>query len=168
MLDNVRLKIQLQRVIDDPASTAVERTEAQRALAELIATDQPTQQPSRRRGRDAPMTQEDEDADIENWYRRDLLASSLTSSDRSEIFQGFDPSTQAILDAFGNQLLWLFSDTDIQVLIDAYTKSTSEFVRAKTIDTIKHIATYSPSASSKTQAQQFLNQLDQPTPEHED
>jgi hypothetical protein len=150
----------LQLIIDDPASTEVERTEAKRALGELTA-DQPTPQSPRRRGRNSntPQSQEDLDSDVENWYQRDLRDSSLTSSDRRDIFQGFDPSTQALLDAFSNRLLGLFSPDDSQVLIDAYRQTKSEFVKAKVIETIRHIAAYSP--IDKTQAQQFIHQLDQ-------
>jgi hypothetical protein len=150
----------LQLISDDPASTEVERTEAKRALGELTA-DQSTPPSPRRRGRNAnvPQTQEDIDSDVENWYRRDLLDSSLTSSDRRAIFQGFDISTQRLFDVFTYRLLGLFNAADIQVLIDAYSRTKSEFVKAKVIETIRHIATYSP--IDKTQAQQFIHQLDQ-------
>jgi hypothetical protein len=146
----------LQLIIDDPASTEVERTEAKRALGELAADQSP---PSPRRGRNAsvPQTQDDLDSDVENWYRRDLLDSSLTSSDRRNIFLGFDLSIQKLLDVFSNRLLGLFNATDPQVLIDAYRTTKSAFVKAKVIETIRHIATYSP--LDKTQAQQFLDQL---------
>jgi hypothetical protein len=96
---------------------------------------------------------------VQNWYQRDLRDSSLTSSDRRDIFQGFDPSTQALLDAFGNRLLWLFNDGDLQVLIDAYRKTNSEFVKEKIISTITNIAAHSPVEAAKTQAQQFLDQI---------
>jgi hypothetical protein len=102
------------------------------------------------------MTQEDLDSDVQNWYR-DLLDSSLTCSDRHGIFQGFDESTQRLLDVFSYRLLGLFNAADPQVLIDAYSKTKSEFVKAKVIETIRHIATYSP--IDKTQPQQFLDQL---------
>jgi len=147
----------LQQVIDDPASTEVERTEAKRVLGELT-TDQLPPSP-RRRGRNSgvPQSQEDRDSDVENWFQRDLLDSSLTSSDRQEIFQAFDPSTRGLLDAFSNRLLGLFSAADPQVLIDAYGKTKSEFVKAKVIETIRHVAAYSP--IDKAQAQQFLDQI---------
>jgi hypothetical protein len=102
-------------------------------------------------------TQEDKDSDVENWYRRDLRDSGLTCSDRHEIFLGFDLSTQKLLDVFSNRPLGLFNATDSQVLIDAHSKTKSEFVKAKLIETIRHIATYSP--IDKTQAQQFLDQI---------
>jgi hypothetical protein len=150
----------LQLIINDDASTEVERTEAKRVLGEMTA-DQSTPLSPRRRGRNSnvPMSQEDLDSDIENWYRRDLLDSSLTSSDRHEIFQAFDPATRTLLDAFGNRLLWLFNDGDLQVLIDAYRKTNSAFVKEKIISTITNIAAYSPIEAAKTQAQQFLDQL---------
>jgi hypothetical protein len=81
--------------------------------------------------------------DVETWYR-DLRDSSLTSSDRSDIFLGFDLSTQKLLDVFRYRLLGLFNAADPQVLIDAYRTTKSEFVKAKVIGTIRHIATYSP------------------------
>jgi hypothetical protein len=146
----------LQLIINDDASTDVERTEAKRALGELTVASPP---PAPRRGRNAnvPQTQEDIDSDVENWYRRDLSDSGLTCSDRQEIFQTFDPSTQRLLDAFSNRLLGLFDAADPQVLIDAYRKTNSAFVKDKVIETIPHIATYSP--IDKTQAQQFVDQL---------
>jgi hypothetical protein len=60
-------------------------------------------------------------------------------------------------DVFSNRLLGLFNATDSQVLIDAYSTTKSEFVKAKVIETVRHIATYSP--IDKTQAQQFLDQI---------
>ena len=155
MLANDRRKI-LQLIIDDPGSTDQERSEAKRALAELTTDQSPPASPHRR-GRNVPQTQEDIDSDVELWYRRDLRDSSLTSSDRREIFQGYDLSTQKLLDVFSNRLLGLFNTTDPQVLIDAYRTTKSAFVKAKVIETIRHIATYSP--LDKTQAQQFLDQI---------
>jgi hypothetical protein len=83
----------------------------------------------------------------------------LTSSDRRDIFLGFDPSTRGLLDVLSNRLLGLFSADDSQVLIDAYRKTRSDFVKTKVIETVRHIATYSP--IDKTQAQQFIHQLNQ-------
>ena len=103
-----------------------------------------------------PQTQEDKDSDVETWYR-DLRDSGLTSSDRREIFLGFDLSTQKLLDAFSNRLLGLFSPDDSQVLIDAYRQTKSEFVKAKVIETVCHIATYSPIEAAKLQAQEFIH-----------
>jgi hypothetical protein len=152
-------KMILQSIADDERRPMNEREAARR---ELATVDQPKPQlPSRRRhGRHAgvPPSQSDLDSDVENWYQRDLRDSGLTSSDRHDIFQGFDPSTQKLLDVFTNRLLGLFSVTDSQVLIDAYGKTKSTFVKAKVIETIRHIATYS---IDKAEAQQFLNQLDQ-------
>jgi hypothetical protein len=145
----------LQAIADDVRRAPHERDAARRELAGPVAQSPPSS--PRRRGRNAntPQSQEDFDSDVENWYRRDLLDSSLTGSDRREIFQGFDPSTQALLDALSYRLLGLFNAADPQVLIDAYSKTKSEFVKAKVIETIRHIATYSP--IDKTQAQQFLD-----------
>jgi hypothetical protein len=96
---------------------------------------------------------------VQNWYQRDLRDSSLTGPDRHEIFHAFDPSTQRLLDAFSYRLLGLFNAADPQVLIDAYRQTQSAFVKAKVIDTIRHIAAYSPIESAKTQAQQFLEEI---------
>ena len=116
-------KMILQSIADGERRPMNEREAARR---ELATVDQPKPQlPSRRRhGRSAgvPPSQSDLDCDVQNWYQRDLRDSSVTSSDRHDIFQGFDPSTQALLDAFGNRLLWLFNDGDLQVLIDAYRR----------------------------------------------
>src|SRR5580693_1330902 len=145
----------LQAIIDDPASTEIERTEAKRALGEMTVASTP---PSPRRGRNSnvPQTQEDKDSDVENWYRRDLRDNGLTGSDRHEIFQGFDISTQRLLDVFTYRLLGLFNAADPQVLIDAYRQTKSEFVKAKVIETIQHIAAYSTIQGSRDQASQFL------------
>jgi hypothetical protein len=149
----------LQAIADDVRRAPHERAAARRELAGHIA--QSTQPSLRRRGRNSgmPQSQEDLDSDVENWFQRDLRDSSLTSSDRRDIFLGFDLSTRGLLDAFSNRLLGLFSATDPQVLIDAYSKTKSAFVKAKVIETVRHIATYSP--LDKTQAQQFIHQLDQ-------
>jgi hypothetical protein len=149
----------LQLIINDDASTEVERAEAKRALAEMTVAQSPPSPRRRGRNSNTPQSQEDIDSDVENWYRRDLRDSSLTSSDRRDIFLGFDLSTQKLLDVFSNRLLGRFNAADSQVLIDAYGKTKSEFVKAKVIETIRHIAAYSPIA--KTQAQQFIHQLDQ-------
>jgi hypothetical protein len=112
----------LQLIIDDPASTEVERTEAKRALGELTAAQSPS--PPRRRGRNSnfPQSQEDLDSDVQNWYQRDLRDSSLTGPDRHEIFHAFDPSTQRLLDAFSYRLLGLFNAADpatVRAIADA-------------------------------------------------
>jgi hypothetical protein len=147
-------KMILQQIADDERRPMNEREAARRELAAPVAQSPP---PSTRRGRNAntPPSQEDKDSDVENWFQRDLRDSSLTSSDRREIFLGFDPSIQKLLDVFSNRLLGLFNATDPHVLIDAYRTTKSEFVKAKVIETIRHIATYSP--IDKTQAQQFLD-----------
>jgi hypothetical protein len=142
----------LQAIADDVRRAPHEREAARR---ELAATDQPKPHLSLRHR--VPQTQDDLDSDIENWFRRDLQDSSLSSSDRREIFQGFDSATQRLLDVFSNRLLGLFNAADPHVLIDAYRTTKSEFVKAKVIETIRHIATYSP--LDKTRAQQFLGQI---------
>jgi hypothetical protein len=171
MLDNVRLKIQLQRVIDDPASTAVERSEAQLALVEMNVTDQPKPQlSSRRRVRDAnaPTSQEDIDGDIECWFRHDTR-DGLTSSDHIEIFRSLELSTQSIIDAIAAPMLALYNEGDIALLIQTYRQTQSEFVRGKVLGAITAISKYSTISTARQHATDFLNQLDQPTPEpHED
>jgi hypothetical protein len=156
MLASNRVKI-LQRVVNDPASTEVERAEATR---ELNATDQSAPSSPRRGGRNSgvPLSQSDLNGEIENWYRRVLPDSNLTGSDRREIFQGFDLSTQAILNAFTSHVLQLFADNaaEIQLLIDLHRRTHSDFVRAKTNATIQWIADYSPIESAKLHAQEFL------------
>jgi hypothetical protein len=147
----------LQAIADDVRRAPHEREAARRELAAPVAQSAPPSPRRRSRNSNVPQTQEDQDSDVENWYRRDLRDGSLTSSDRHEIFQAFDPSIQKLLDVFSNRLLGLFSAADPQVLIDAYGKTKSEFVKTKVIETIRHIATYSP--IDKTQAQQFLDQI---------
>jgi hypothetical protein len=163
MLENDRRKIRLQQIIDDPASTDQERSEATCALCELNS-DQPAPSLPGRHGRNAnvPQTQADQDVDIESWYQRVLLDSNLTSSDRRDIFQGCDSSTQAIVEAFTNHLLWLFgnNDAEIHLLIDLHRRTQSDFVRSRVISTIRDIATYSTVPAAREQASEFLNQLD--------
>ena len=150
----------LQLIADDERRPAHEREAARRELAAPVAQSAPSAPRRRGRSSNVPMTEEDLDSDVENWYQRDLRDSSLTCSDRREIFLGFDLSTQKLLDAFSNRLLGLFNATDPQVLIDAYRKTKSAFVKDKVIETIRHIATYSPIEAAKLQAQEFINQLD--------
>jgi hypothetical protein len=147
----------LQQIADDERRPAHERDAARRATA---TADQPTRSP-RGHGRDAnaPMTQADQDADIENSLRYDH---QLTTQDRIEIERGLDPPTQAILAAFGSSLLWLFgsNSAEIQLLIDLHRRTHSDIVRKKASETIRWIADYSPIDSAKIEAQQFLTQLD--------
>jgi hypothetical protein len=147
----------LQQIADDERRPAHEQEAARRELAGPVAQSPPSS--PRRRGRNAntPQTQEDLDSDVENWYQRDLRDSGLTCSDRHEIFHAFDPSTQSLLEEFSNRLVGLFSASDTEVLIDAYSKTKNEFVKDKVIETIRHIVTYSP--IDKSQAQQFLDQI---------
>jgi hypothetical protein len=104
---------------------------------------------TRRRGRNAnaPITQQDQDADIENSFRYDA---NLTTQDRIEIDRSLDESTRSILAAFGSSILWLFGNNtaEIQLLIDLHRKTQSDFVRAKTNTTIQWIADYSPIESA--------------------
>ena len=147
----------LQQIASDERRPAHERDAARRATA---TADQPTPSP-RRHGRNAnaPMTQADQDADIENSFRCD---GKLTIQDRIDIERQLEPPTQSILAAFGSSLLWLFQNNteELRILIALYGRTQSDFVRAKAAKTIQWIADYSPIDSAKTEAQQFLNQLD--------
>jgi hypothetical protein len=147
----------LRVIIDDPASTDVERTEAKRALAELTTAQSTPPSPRRGRNANTPQSQEDIDNDIESSFRYD---SQLTAQDRIEIERGFDAPTQAILAAFGSSVLWLFGNNlaEIQLLIDLHGRTRSDIVRKKAVETIKWIADYSPT-EAKIKAQQFLDQL---------
>jgi hypothetical protein len=146
----------LQLIINDDASTEVERTEAKRVLGEMTAKTPPS--PRRGRNSSVPQTQEDIDNDIESSFRHD---SQLTTQDRIEIVRGLEPSTQAVLAAFGSSVLWLFENNlaEIALLIDLHGKTQSDFVRAKAIKTIQWIADYSTVPAAKLQAQEFLHQL---------
>jgi hypothetical protein len=150
----------LRIIINDPGSTEVERAEAKRVLGESTDPSPPSQ---RRRSRNAnvPMTQADQDADLNSalTFRSN---DGLTSSDRIEITAGMDDSTRAILAAYGSSILWLFQNNaaEIQTLIDLHARTQSDFVREKTIKTIRWIADYSPIEAAKTQAKEFLDQLD--------
>src|SRR5580693_1178036 len=154
-------KMILQQIANDERRPANEREAARCELAGPVAQSPPSSPHRRGRNASVPQTQEDKDSDVETWYR-DLRDSGLTSSDRREIFLGFDLSTQKLLDAFSNRLLGLFSPDDSQVLIHAYRQTKSEFVKAKVIETVCHIATYSPIEAAKLQAQEFIHQLDNP------
>jgi hypothetical protein len=144
----------LQSIADDERRPEHERDAARRELN----ADQP--QSPRRRGRNstAPITQEDRDCDIENWYHRDLLDKDLTSTDRNEIFNGFDSSTQAILDAFGSNILWLFGNNavEVPVLIEAVRNTKSDFIRSKALMTLGAIARNSTIETAKAAATDFL------------
>jgi hypothetical protein len=148
----------LQLIVNDPASTEIERTEAKRALGELTTDQSP---PAPRRGCNAsvPQTQEDIDNDIESSFRHD---SQLTTQDRIEVERAFEPSTQAILAAFGSSLLWLFQNNaeELRILIELHGETQSDFVRAKTIKTIQWIADYSTVAAAKLQAHAFIREFD--------
>jgi hypothetical protein len=146
----------LQLIIDDPASTTVERSEAMRALGEM--TGQPA--PSHRRGRNSntPMSQADEDADIEQalTYRAN---DGLTSMDRREIEATFDPVTRQCLDAIGdNMLLQLFTNNveDVPLLRSLVQRTGSSLARTKALDTLRLIAARSPVESARTAAQEFI------------
>jgi hypothetical protein len=146
----------LQQIADDERRPVNEREAARRELAAPVAQSTP---PSlRRRGRNSsvPQTQEDIDNDIESSFRYD---SQLTTQDKIDIQRGYEPSTQAILAAFGSSVLWLFGNNlaEIALLIDLHGKTQSDFVREKTIKTIRWIADYSPIEMATIQAQQFLD-----------
>ena len=144
----------LQQIANDERRPQKEREAACRELAAG------GQAPRRRRRNSAPITQDDRDADIENWYHRDLLDKNLTSTDRNEIFNGFDPSTQAILDAFGSNILWLFTnnEAEVPVLIEAAKNTKSDFIRSKALMTLGAIARNSTIETAKAAATDFLTQ----------
>jgi hypothetical protein len=159
MLAN-RSKI-LQLIADDPASTYIERTEAMRVLGEM--TGQPA--PSHRRGRNAnaPMSQADEDADLE-MALTSRPNDGLTSIDIYEIEAAFHPVTRQCLDAIGsNLLLHLFTnnEADVPILISLVQRTGSVLAKTKALDALRLISTRSPIESAKIAAQTFLTQLDQ-------
>jgi hypothetical protein len=147
----------LQLIIDDPASTTVERTEAMRALGE-INSGQPARSQRRGRNSNAPQTQQDQDADIENSFRYN---DQLTTQDRIEIERSLDESTQQILHALANRILWLFADnvSEIELMIGLYQCTQSDFVRGKTLEVIQHIASHSTIQAAKIEAQEFLGEF---------
>jgi hypothetical protein len=156
---NDRRKL-LQLIIDDPASSEQERTEAKLALGEM-STDQSTP-PSRRLGRNGNVaqTQMDVDADLEQalTFRPN---DGLTTQDRIEIERGLPESTRAILNAIGdNTLLWLFGNNvaDVPVLIECVNRTGSRVVKEKAIQALQLIATHSTIESAKMQAQQYLSE----------
>src|SRR5271156_3575209 len=145
----------LQQIIDDPASTTIERTEAMRVLGE---TGQPA--PSHRRGRNANVhqSQADEEADIEQalTYRAN---DGLTSMYLREIEATFDPVTRQCLDAIGdNMLLQLFTNNveDVPLLRSLVQRTGSSLARTKALDTLRLIAARSPIESARTAAQEFI------------
>ena len=143
----------LRSMADDERRPRHERDAARRELN----ANQPA--PSSRRARDAPTSQHDLDGEIENWYQRILPDANLTMSDRHEIRLNFDPSTQSIIDVFGNHLLWLFGQNvaEIALLIDLYGRTQSDYVRKKTLGAIEWIARYSPLDDARTTAKEFLD-----------
>jgi hypothetical protein len=145
----------LQQIADDERRPVNEREAARRELAAPVAQSPPS---SPRRGRNAntPQSQDDQDGDIESSFRYD---SQLTTQDRIEAERGFDPPTQAILAAFGSSVLWLFQNNlaEITLLINLHGRTQSDFVREKTIKTIRWITDYSTVPSAKLQAQEFLH-----------
>jgi hypothetical protein len=150
----------LQAIADDVRRAPHERAAARR---ELAATDQPQQ--SRRRVRDAPITQHDQDGDIENWFRRDPRH-ELTSHERVEIFKSLDLATQLVIDAIENPILALYvnNETEITLLIQTYRATQSEFVRKKALGAITAISKYSTVHTARDQGTKFLHQLDQEKP----
>jgi len=152
-------------IADDETRPPQEREEARRAIAELNVDQSP---PSRRLGRNAnaPQSQADVDSDIQNHFRN-LHDPQLDDQGRREIELDLSESTRAILSAFGNRLLWLFHDNaaELPLMMDLHQRTQSAFVKAKALEVITHIAKYSPLASAKAEAQQFLTQLDTTTQE---
>jgi hypothetical protein len=71
----------LQLIINDDASTEVERAEAKRALAEMTVAQSPPSPRRRGRNSNTPQSQEDTDSDVENWYRRLALTDARFFSD---------------------------------------------------------------------------------------
>jgi hypothetical protein len=146
----------LRLIVNDPASTEVERTEALRALDDLKVKQSP-----HRRGRNSnvPMTQADQDSDLTaalTIHRND----GLTSLDRLEIHRSLDESTRAILGAIrNNSLLWIFTNNqaDVPILIDCVNRTGSSIVKAKALEALQLIAQRSPIDDARQQAKDFLN-----------
>lgn len=113
------------------------------------------------------MTQEDQDSDIENWFRHNTR-DGLTSRDHIEIFTSLDLRTQSIIDAIAAPMLALYNEADIALLTQTHRQTKSEFVRDKVLGAITAISKYSTISTARQQATDFLNQLDQPTLENED
>jgi hypothetical protein len=157
---NDRVKI-LQQIVNDATSTSVERTEARLALAELNGD---SSKPSRRYGRNSnvPQSQADIDCDIETHFRN-LYDDRLDA--QAQIEMDLSESTRAILDAFGSSLLWLFGNNaaETHILIDLHGKTQSDFVREKTLSTIRWIAGHSTIDDARQNATEFLNQLNSNT-----
>lgn len=156
MLANQKL---LQQIVNDPASTDVERTEAMRVLGEMNAS-QPS--PSHRRGRNAnaPMSQADEDADLE-MALTSRPNDGLTSTDIREIEAAFDPLTRQCLGAIANNsLLHLFTNNtaEVPILISLVQRTGSVLAKTKALDALRLISQKSPIESAKTAAQEFIAQ----------
>jgi hypothetical protein len=150
----------LQLIIDDPASTTVERTEAIKALEQNGAPA-----PSHRRGRNsnAPMSQADEDADLE-MALTSRPNDGLTSTDIREIEAAFDPLTRQCLDAIANNsLLHLFTNNaaEVPLLISLVQRTGSSLAKTKALDALRLISQKSPIETAKIAAKTFLTQLDQ-------
>jgi hypothetical protein len=153
-------KEMLQQIADDERRPTRERDAARR---ELETAAQPAPTSPRRHGRSSnvPITQADQDSDIERDYRL-LHDGQLTTQDQIDFRRGLDESTQAILGSFASPVLDLFANNDAEIvlLIDLHGRTQSHFVRAKAMQTIGWIADYSPIESAKMKAQEFLTQLD--------
>jgi len=150
----------LQMIADDETRPPQEREEARRAIAELNVDQSPS---PRRLGRNAnaPQSQADVDSDIQNHFRN-LHDPRLDGQGRREIELDLSESMRAILGAFGNRLLWLFHDNaaELPLMMDLYQRTQSEFVKAKALEVITHIAKYSTISAARQQASEFLNQVD--------
>jgi hypothetical protein len=159
----------LQAIANDEHRPMREREAARRELAN--PADQPkVQSPCRhRRNANTPMSQADEDGDLEQALTFNPN-DGLTTQDRIEIQRGLPESSQLILNAIGNNcLLWLFTNNvaDVPVLIDCVNRTGSSLVKAKALDTLHLISRHSPIESAKLQAQEFLNQLDNQSQENQ-
>src|SRR5580704_16348546 len=149
----------LQSIADDIRRPALEREAARRELNPAAQAASP----KRGRNSNAPMSQADEDADLEQalTYRAN---DGLSSMDRREIEATFDPVTRQCLDAIGdNLLLQLFTNNaeDVPLLISLVQRTGSSLAKSKALETLRLIATRSPLEPAKTAAQQFIDQLTQ-------
>jgi hypothetical protein len=149
----------LQQIADDICRPDAEREAARRELTPSIQTA-----PSHRRGRNAnaPMSQADEDADLE-MALTSRPNDGLTSTDIREIEAAFDPLTRQCLDAIGsNLLLQLFTNnaTDVPILISLVRRTGSVLVKTKALDALRLISTRSPIEAAKIDAKNFLTQLE--------
>jgi hypothetical protein len=119
----------------------------------------------RRYGRNAnvPSSQADVDSDIENHFRS-CGDGRLDADARREIWRALDESTRNIIDAIEDvEMLGSgqVSARDVPTLIDLVGRTQSDFVRGKCLAVLQLIADFSPIESVKTEAQEFLKQLNE-------